>query len=81
MLGEAPSTVHAVLRRQQLPRLWELDRPTGQVARYQRQRPGELVHVDVKKQAGFLMVAGIGCLAGLVATVTDVTGWATTSCM
>jgi transposase InsO family protein len=50
MLGEAPSTVHAVLRRQQLPRLWELDRPTGQVARYQRQRPGELVHVDVKKQ-------------------------------
>jgi transposase-like protein len=30
--------------------LWELDRPTGQVVRYQRQRPGELVHVDVKKQ-------------------------------
>ena len=25
MLGAAPSTVHAVLRRQQLPRLWELD--------------------------------------------------------
>jgi transposase InsO family protein len=50
MLGEAPSTVHAVLRRQQLPRLWELDRPTGQVVRYQRQRPGELVHIDVKKQ-------------------------------
>jgi transposase InsO family protein len=50
MLGEAPSTVHAVLRRQQLPRLWELDRPTGQVVRYQRQRPGELIHVDVKKQ-------------------------------
>ncbi len=50
LLGEAPSTVHAVLRRQQLPRLWELDRPTGQVVRYQRQRPGELVHVDVKKQ-------------------------------
>jgi transposase InsO family protein len=50
MLGEAPSTVHAVLRRQQLPRLWELDRPTGQAVRYQRQRPGELVHIDVKKQ-------------------------------
>lgn len=27
MLGEAPSTVHAVLRRQQLPRLWELTDP------------------------------------------------------
>ena len=47
-LGEAPSTVHAVLARHQLPGLWELDRPTGQVARYQRQRPGELVHVDIK---------------------------------
>jgi transposase InsO family protein len=49
-LGEAHSTVHAVLARHQVPRLWELDRPTGQVVRYQRQRPGELVHVDVKKQ-------------------------------
>ena len=49
-LGEAHSTVHAVLRRHQAPRLWELDRPTGQVVRYQRQRPGELVHLDIKKQ-------------------------------
>jgi transposase InsO family protein len=49
-LGEAPSTVHAVLVRHQLPRLWELDRPTGQVVRYQRERPGELVHVDIKPQ-------------------------------
>ena len=49
-LGEASSTVHAVLVRHQVPRLWELDRPTGQVVRYQRQRPGELVHLDVKKQ-------------------------------
>jgi transposase InsO family protein len=49
-LGEAPSTVHAVLRRHQLPRLWELDRPTGQVVHYQRQRPGELLHVDIKPQ-------------------------------
>jgi transposase InsO family protein len=49
-LGEASSTVHAVLRRHQVPRLAELDRPTGQVVRYQRQRPGELVHLDVNKQ-------------------------------
>ena len=49
-LGEAHSTVHAVLRRHQVPRLCALDRPTGQVVRYQRQRPGELIHVDVKKQ-------------------------------
>jgi transposase InsO family protein len=49
-LGEAHSTVHAVLRRHRVPRLADLDRPTGQVVRYQRQRPGELVHLDVKKQ-------------------------------
>jgi transposase InsO family protein len=42
--------VHAVLVRHGVPRLGELDCPTGQVVRYQRQRPGELLHVDVKKQ-------------------------------
>ena len=49
-LGEACSTVHAVLHRHQVPRLADLDRPTGQVVRYQRQQPGELVHLEVKKQ-------------------------------
>jgi transposase InsO family protein len=49
-LGEARSTVSAVLARHQLPRLAELDRPSGQVVRYQRQRPGELLHVDIKTQ-------------------------------
>jgi transposase InsO family protein len=49
-LGEAHSTVWAVLARHRLPRLAELDRPSGQVVRYERQRPGELVHVDIKAQ-------------------------------
>ena len=49
-LGEAPSTVHRVLRRSGAPRLRDLDRPTRQVVRYERERPGELVHVDIKKQ-------------------------------
>ncbi len=49
-LGEARSTVSAVLHRHRLPRLAELDRPSGQVVRYQRHRPGELVHVDIKTQ-------------------------------
>jgi transposase InsO family protein len=49
-LGEARSTVHAVLARHHMPRLAELDRPSGQVVRYQRQWPGELVHVDIKAQ-------------------------------
>lgn len=50
ILGLPPSTVHCVLARHRLSRLAFLDRPTGAVIRrYERQRPGELVHGDVKK--------------------------------
>jgi len=50
LVGLAPSTVHAVLTRHGMHRLAWLDRPTGQlIRRYERARPGELVHVDVKK--------------------------------
>jgi transposase InsO family protein len=53
-LGLRSSTVNRVLRREGEPRLHELDLATRrelrrQVQRYERQRPGELVHVDVKK--------------------------------
>jgi transposase InsO family protein len=49
-LGIAPSTVHRVLARHGLSRLAWMDRPTGRVIRrYERARPGELVHLDVKK--------------------------------
>jgi transposase InsO family protein len=48
-LGLVPSTVHAVLARYGCPRLAHLDRATGVPVRYERDRPGELVHVDVKK--------------------------------
>lgn len=50
ILGLPASTVHRILTRHGLNRLAFLDRPTGQVIRrYERDRPGELVHVDVKK--------------------------------
>ncbi|AUA17202.1 IS481 family transposase [Streptomyces sp. SID8382] len=50
ILGLPVSTVHRVLARHGLNRLTFLDRPTGQaIRRYERNRPGELVHVDVKK--------------------------------
>ena len=50
LLGLARSTCYAVLCREGLQRLDWLDRPTGVVIRrYERDRPGELVHVDVKK--------------------------------
>jgi transposase InsO family protein len=49
-LGLNPSTVHQVLRRYGCPRLAHLDRTTKvPVRRYERDRPGELIHVDVKK--------------------------------
>ncbi|GAA3367356.1 IS481-like element ISMsm9 family transposase [Streptomyces sannanensis] len=50
LLGLNPATVHRVLTRYGLARLTHLDRATGRVIRrYERERPGELVHVDIKK--------------------------------
>ncbi|MEV7721954.1 IS481 family transposase [Streptomyces sp. NPDC088184] len=50
ILGLPASTVHRILTRHRLNRLAWLDRPTGVVIRrYERERPGELIHVDVKK--------------------------------
>ncbi|ROQ63721.1 transposase IS481 family protein [Streptomyces sp. 840.1] len=50
VLGLPASTVHRILTRHGLNRLAWMDRPTGSVIRrYERERPGELVHVDVKK--------------------------------
>ena len=56
-LGVPARTVSRVLARRQVPRLAALDPITGQViraskttaVRYERARPGELVHVDIKK--------------------------------
>jgi transposase InsO family protein len=48
-LGMAASTVYGVLRRAGLSVLARLDRTTRAVQRYERERPGELVHFDVKK--------------------------------
>jgi transposase InsO family protein len=48
VLGMATSTVSAVLGRIGLGRLSRLD-PVEPVRRYERSRPGELIHVDVKK--------------------------------
>ncbi len=49
-LGLNPSTVHQVLARYGCPPLAHLDRASGRrVRRYEREHPGELVHVDIKK--------------------------------
>lgn len=56
LLNLPSSTIGAVIRRWELPRLAELDRLTGELLRlrqtderYECARPGELLHVDVKK--------------------------------
>ena len=55
-LGLASSTVHAILRRHGCSRL-NRDVPHAPVVRYERERPGELVHVDAKK-LGRIIVPG-----------------------
>jgi transposase InsO family protein len=55
-LGLPLSTVGRVLRRLGLGRLKSLDPPVP-VVRYQRERPGELIHLDAKKPG---KIAGIG---------------------
>lgn len=47
-LGLPASTVHAVLRRHGRSRLVVREKPEP-VIRYERDRPGELVHIDIKK--------------------------------
>ncbi len=50
IVGIPASTVHRILTRHGLNRLAFMDRPTGRIIRrYERDRPGELIHVDVKK--------------------------------
>lgn len=56
-LGVAPRTVTRILRRHQVPHLAACDPMTGEViraskhtaVRYEKDRPGELLHMDVKK--------------------------------
>ena len=48
-MGIARSTVYAVLRRAGLHRLAWLHRTTREVVRYEHARPGDLVHLDIKK--------------------------------
>ena len=56
-VGVPPRTVSRILRRHDVPYLRECDPITGEVirsskqtaVRYERERPGELVHMDVKK--------------------------------
>ena len=52
LCGVSPATVARVLRRAGLSRLSALD-PREPPRRYERQRPGELIHLDIKKLGRF----------------------------
>ena len=79
IVGLPTSTVHRVLSRHGLNRLAWMDRPSGQVIRRMHtDRPGELVHIDVKK-LGRIPPGGVGePMAGNVAH-TPRPGWDSTS--
>jgi transposase InsO family protein len=49
LLGHPRSTVYGVLRRHGASRLAHADRLTGTPVRYVRERPGELIHLDIKR--------------------------------
>jgi transposase InsO family protein len=51
-LGVSPATVSRILRRRGLNKLSSLE-PAEPVRRYERERPGELIHIDIKKLGKF----------------------------
>jgi transposase InsO family protein len=51
-LGLSPATVSRILRRVKLSRMRDLSLPLP-ANRYERQRPGEMLHIDIKKLGRF----------------------------
>jgi transposase InsO family protein len=51
-LNLSPATVSRILKRAGLSRMKDLD-PAEPVRRYERQRPGEMIHIDIKKLGRF----------------------------
>src|SRR6188472_3784768 len=51
-VGVSPATVSRVLRRAGLSRLKDIE-PAEPVRRYEREHPGEMIHIDIKKLGRF----------------------------
>jgi transposase len=66
-LGVSPATVSRVLRRLGLNRMAALE-PAEPVRRYERERPGELIHIDIKKLASSERAIGSPAIAPARAT-------------
>jgi transposase InsO family protein len=72
-LGLAASTVHAILRRHGCSRL-QAARVREAVVRYERERPGELIHIDAKK-LGRIIRPGHRVTGDRSKRVTGRAGW------
>lgn len=53
--GVSPATVSRVLKRAGLSRLRDIE-PAAPVVRYEREHPGEMIHIDIKKLGRFSQV-------------------------
>lgn len=70
-LATVSSTVHAAVVRCRLNRLTHIDRATGEpIRRYEHDKPGDLIHVDVKKLGSIPTVADGATSANSRATRT-----------
>jgi len=78
LLGMAPSTVHAILRRHGRSRLRRPDRRPA-ARSYERERPGELVHVDVKK-LGRILIPGHRVTGDRRRRARGLAGWQVVFC-
>ncbi|MER9307686.1 leucine zipper domain-containing protein, partial [Mesorhizobium sp. M0496] len=54
-VGVSPATVSRVLKRAGLSRLSDIE-PAEPVRRYEREHPGEMIHIDIKKLGRFSQV-------------------------
>ena len=55
IVGVSPATISRILKQAGLSRIKDLD-PVEPVRRYQREHPGELIHIDIKKLGRFTQI-------------------------
>jgi AraC-like DNA-binding protein len=67
-VGVSPATVSRVLRRLGLNKLNALE-PAEPVRRYERENPGELIHIDIKKLGRIGSVGQTALREGCIATI------------
>ena len=81
-VGISPATVSRILRRLGLNRLSALE-PAEPVRRYERQHPGELIHIDIKKLGKFnrMVIASPAIEPARAASAPVARGQAGSMCM